>query len=125
MSYEPDPRIKGYLDEINQAGIPYVSTSHCTLHRISCEHGHKLISDLLDHHFKMVRFVKANQHKPWDTYRTTNNRGRVSYHPEWDAEHPWCIYVGGTAGCHVKDLLAARIYFSNRFGWSLKTNIQS
>jgi hypothetical protein len=54
-------------------------------------------------------------HKSWDTYRTKRGgKGRITYHPEWSATHPWAVYVNGTALCHLPDLLSAVIYFWQR-----------
>lgn len=58
MSYTPDARIKPYLDHLDREINAYVSTSHCTLHRISCEHGHDVIKGLLDAHFKHLRNLR-------------------------------------------------------------------
>lgn len=54
-SPEPDPRIAGYIAEISQPGIPYVSTSHLTLHDLYGMHGRGTVDQLIDHFFKRQR----------------------------------------------------------------------
>lgn len=59
--YKPDPRIAEYVAEIEQHEAPFVNTSHVTLHRISCQHGHDVISNLLDEHFRIMREINAKK----------------------------------------------------------------
>lgn len=60
---EPDPRIAAYIAEIEQPGIPYVSTSHVTLYNLYREHGEKTINYLLDQYFGrcVVSYLKGEK----------------------------------------------------------------
>jgi len=47
----------------------------------------------------------------WETYKSTDGRARVTYHPEWDSQQPWASYLNGTAGRHFTTLELAVLYF--------------
>lgn len=62
-TYTPDPRIQPYLDHLEREGpgIPYVSTSQDTLHRISCEHGAATVESLLRTHWDTMRVIQEHR----------------------------------------------------------------
>lgn len=47
--------IRPYLDEINQAGIPYISRSHNTLYRLCSQYGKEAVHSALDDYFRTFR----------------------------------------------------------------------
>jgi hypothetical protein len=47
-----DPRIAAYVAEVEQPGIPYVSTSHIILRHLYGQHGKDVIDALLAAHWK-------------------------------------------------------------------------
>lgn len=51
----PDPRIAKYIAQIEQPGIPYVSSSHYTLHELGRVYGHELIASLVKDYFERKR----------------------------------------------------------------------
>ena len=51
----PDSRIAAYIAEIEQPGIPYVSTRHNTLHALNVAHGRAYITNLINQYFAEVR----------------------------------------------------------------------
>ena len=54
----PDPRVAGYIAEIEQPGIPYVSYSHTTLLRLYAAHGKDVVNNLISDYFAEVRIWK-------------------------------------------------------------------
>ena len=55
MSATPHPSIAKYIREIEQPGIPWISTSHLTLKRLYEEHGAEVIQQRINDYFSEKR----------------------------------------------------------------------
>lgn len=52
--YEPDPRIRPYLDALLHDS-PHASISHYALHTLNVQHGEATIAGLLADHWSIIR----------------------------------------------------------------------
>lgn len=55
--YTPDPRITPYLDALSKPAS-WVSQTSLLLYRLGVQHGHDVIDQLLNNHWKKVRDEK-------------------------------------------------------------------